>query len=270
MALDIWGRLTNFCTFKAEEPPQEVKSKTDRLSKELAEESNTFDRVVSTFKQTDDSDMPTLCVDPDLSTDIMDSTLRMFDITSDLITANLEMLNHFRKVSETFYHSRNAGGIAFGMWYLGGATVKSSAVIIPGVGCGVGIVAAGYNHWKASNAEKERKRLQNVTECVHGIYVCCQKIATTLLPVTEIELCNEDEVPWTGVEPPNDDGNARPNTSIKRMREFYVDIHSRKKVVLIGTHYETFRTVFLEEDKQIMKSVNKIADVDPTFAELRK
>jgi hypothetical protein len=93
----------------------------------------------------------------------------MFDITSDLITVNLEMLNHFRKVSETFYHNRNtclgsaaAGGvIAFGMWYFGGAAVKSSAVIIPGVGCGVGIVAAGYNYWKASNAEKERKRLQN-------------------------------------------------------------------------------------------------------------
>jgi hypothetical protein len=110
-----------------------------------------------------------------------------------------------------------------------------------------------------------------VTECIHGIYVCCQKIATTLLPVTEIELCDEDEkAPWAGVEPQNEDGNAWPNTSIKNMRKFYVDIHSRKKVVLIGTHYETFCTVFLEEDKQIKKSVNKIAEADPTFAELRK
>jgi hypothetical protein len=98
------------------------------------------------------------------------------------------------------------------------------------------------------------------------MYGCCQRIVTTLLPVTEIELRNEDErVSWTEIEPRHADGNARPNTSIKSMKEFYVNIHSKKKVDLTGTHGQTFRTVFLEENTQVRESVNRIAEYDPKF-----
>jgi hypothetical protein len=92
----------------------------------------------------------------------------MFDITSDLITSNKEMLDHFRKASETFYHNRNVyvgiaaagGSTALGVWYWWGAAVKPAVVMIPGVVCGVGIVAAGYNHLEASSAEKEWNKLR--------------------------------------------------------------------------------------------------------------